>query len=283
MAGPWWRVMGRMPWESRSLMAPVQDVSRLGPYVLTRSLTRHPMAERWLALHERDQTSHIAYRFPIRRDKAEQRRFLAAAEHLAALDHPHILRPEFYTFDTLSHPWIICPFSGDADGVRPLSRLLRDKGGQLMLDEAHRAVSHVLEACAHAHERVMHHGPMEIDDVLVSRFGGLEVELYGMSRQLRGLTAANEELVRDEVRSIVEIGYQLVTGLRCEAPIIPAQRLVKKLPPRWTAWFDQGLDPSSGFESADEALAALHRPEVQIARRPVLAVRDAFGLRFRSE
>jgi serine/threonine protein kinase len=274
--------MGRMPWENRSLMATTQERSRLGPYVLTRPLARHPLAARWLALHERDESSHIAYQFPVCRDKAEQRRFLTAAEALAKVSHPHILRPELYTFDTLSHPWIICPFSGDADGVRPLSRLLRDKGGQLMLDEAQRAISQLLEAVTHAHEQGAHHGPLDLDDVLVTRFGGLEIELYGLSRQLRGLNVANQELVRDEIRSIVEIGYQLVTGLRCEAPIIPAQRLVKRLPMRWAAWLDQGLDPSGGFESPDEALAALHRPEVQVVRRPVLAVRDAFGLRFRA-
>ncbi len=248
---------------------------KVGPYVLMRALAPGRLAARWLALNEVDQSSHVVYRFPICHDKAEQRRFLSAVGAASALFHEHILRVEQFSFDVAGRPWVVAPFIGDVGGLMTLGRLLRDKGGLMSPDEAERAVTQVLEASDHAVGVGQHHGPIALDEVLVGRHGSLFIELYGMARGLKGLTRGNSELVRDEVLSIVEIAYQLLTGLRADEPLIPAGRLVKRLDPRWDAWLDQGLDPSGGFATASEALAALPgRVERTEVYRPAVNVRS---------
>jgi hypothetical protein len=115
-----------------------------------------------------------------------------------------------------------------------------------------------------------------MDEILVDRRGSLLVELYGVARAMDTLARPSLETLRDEVRSVVEIGYQLVTGLRAEHPLIPAGRLVRKLDAGWDQWLARGLDPSGGFDSADGALAALPgaRPNVEVSNsaRSVLAL-----------
>lgn len=246
----------------------------LGPYVLTRELEPCALAHRWLALHEVDHSSHVAYRFGVLERRADQRRFLQAVELLAGLDEPHILRIEQYALDQTDAAWVVTPYTGDADGVRTLERLLREKSGQLTPFEVEPALTQILQGVRHAHGRGQCHGALGLTDLLVDRHGRIIIELYGIARALRGEVGISAELARDEVRSIAEIGYQLLTGLRAEEPIIPAGRLIKRLEPGWDAWFDRALDPTGGFDSADEALAALPSSVTVLpASRPIRAVR----------
>jgi serine/threonine protein kinase len=250
---------------------------KLGPYALLRPLEPVALAARWLALHEVRQTSHILYRFPVSHDKSERRRFLAAIQAAARLDHPHILRIEQFAFDTGHSPWAVTPFTGNIDGLWSLNRLLAAKGGSMSPDEAERTVVQLLEALEYAHNAGQHHGPLDMDGVLVDRHGSLVIELFGLERHLRGLSTGNSELVRDEVRSVVEIGYQLVTALPAEDPLIPAGRLVKRLDPRWDRWFATGLDASGGFATAAEAKETLTaRPAGVSSGVPVVTVRGVF-------
>jgi hypothetical protein len=279
---------------------------RIGPYILTRDLgptvafggpaiSRHdhaatapafvrhqspsarPQPDRFLALHESNQTSHVAYRFPPTGGKAEEARLVAAVESASLIDHPHALRIQQFTFDITGQAWVITPYAGDADGLRTLTRHLRQKGGQCKPDEAERAIHQLLRVVAMAHgggalqpptpptgsdaaaptRAVPCHGPITMDEILVDRRGSLLIELYGLARALDQAGRPTLEGLRDEIRSIVEIGYQLITGLRAEEPLIPAGRLVRKLDARWDRWLDRGLDPSAGFDSAEAALAAL--------------------------
>ena len=233
---------------------------------------------RFLALHLADQSSHVAYRFPVVLGEVEQSRVRSIVARAALLSHAHILTIERFMFDPAGHPWVITPYTGDVDGLRSLGRLLRDKHGQMPPIEAMRALMQILEASGFAHTCIAfgasgvprsvdapapltHHGVLTLGQVLVDRHGSLAIELYGLARALRShepsAAALTPEIIRDEIRSIVEIGYQLVTGLRAEAPWIPAGRLVRQLDPRWDKWFEHGLDPARGFDSAEEALREL--------------------------
>jgi hypothetical protein len=253
-------------------MVDLTDRPRLGPYVLTRDLPACALGARALALHEADQTSHLLYLLPPCRDRAAERRFVQAMERIGGLDHPHLMRLEQYSLDLGGRPWMVTPYPGDAGGLVTLGRLLREKGGQMSADEAGRAVTQLLQAIQHAQHHGLRHGPLALDEVLVDRRGSLSIEWYGLERLLRGLTAGDAEMVRDEVRGMVEIGYQLITGLRAEAPLIPAARLVKRLDPQWAGWLDRGLDPSGGFDTPAEALAAMptRRPGAERRVRGVL-------------
>jgi hypothetical protein len=251
----------------------------LGPYALIRALEPCAVAHRWLALHESDNSSHVAYRFPSLQSRFDQRRFLAAVDQLSTLDEPHLLGIEQVALDQTSTPWVICPFTGDADGVRTLGRLLREKGGQLSPFEIEPALTQIFQGVGYAHGRRQCHGSIDLTELLVDRHGRLIVELYGLRRALRGDSGFDTEVARDEVRSVAEIGYQLLTGLRCEEPLIPAGRLIKRLDRRWDAWFDRALDPSQGFDTAQEALASLPSvAAVETQRRSPLAVRGMLEL-----
>ena len=290
---------------------------RIGQYILTRDLgptvsfggpkgSRHdlgasapsfvahetpsarPQPDRFLALHESNQTSHIAYRFPPGAGKAEEGRLVAAVESASLIDHPHTLRIQQFTFDITGQAWIITPYAGDADGLRPLSRHLREKGGQVKPIEVEQAMQQLLSVIAVAHgggslqpptgsdsiwpsRAVPCHGPIGMDEILVDRRGSLLIELYGLARAIDQPGRPSLECLRDEIRSIVEIGYQLITGLRAEEPLIPAGRLVRKLDFRWDRWIDRGLDPSAGFDTADAALAML--PSGAISQAPAIVTR----------
>lgn len=251
----------------------------LGPYVLTRELEACALAQRWLALHEVDHSSHVAYRFGVFHRRADQRRFLQAVETLAGLDEPHILRVEQYALDQTDAAWIVTPYTGDADGVRTLDRLLREKSGQLSQFEVEPALTQILQGVRHAHSRGHCHGPLSMHELLVDRHGRIIIELYGVARAMRDEAGLSAEVARDEIRSVAEIGYQLLTGLRAEEPIIPAGRLIKRLEPGWDAWFDHALDPTGGFDTADQALAELPSSvTVPVTSRPIQAVRGVLEL-----
>jgi hypothetical protein len=97
-----------------------------------------------------------------------------------------------------------------------------------------------------------------MDEVVVDRRGSLAVELYGLRRRLGTLWRRTAgEVAKDEVRSIVEIGYTLITGLSSDEPRIPATRLFPRLDRRWDDWFNEGMDPLGGFTTAEEALSNL--------------------------
>ncbi len=247
---------------------------RIGSYLLTRPLGHSPIAARFLALHEQTQSSHVAHRLAPCPGRVERARMEAAFTSLARLDHPHILRLESLTIvdDT---PWIITPFAGDADGLRSLGKLLRQKGGQMSPLEAGIAVGQLLAAFDYAHARSaeapVFNGGVTLDDVLVDRHGRVIVELFGFSRRLKGMARGDMETIREEVARIVEIGYELITGLRAEEPVIPAQRLAPRLSRSWAQWLERGLDPSLGFRSAKQALEAL--PTSAPVQTPAVVVR----------
>ncbi len=240
---------------------------KLGPYNLIRPLAKLAIAARWLAFHEVSQTTHVIYRFPVCHDNSEKRRFLSSVQAASRVIHPHILKIEQFAFDSSGSAWVVTPYIGDVEGMMSLERLLRAKAGSMAPSEAGRAIEQILDACTAAHNAKIYHGPIRMDEILVDRHGSLAIEMYGMSRLLRGYNLGNEELVRDEVRSAAEIGYQLITALRAEEPLIPAGRLVKKLDPRWDEWFGVALDPTSGFATAEEALATLLPALGRVQRR----------------
>lgn len=271
-------------------MVDVVERQALGPYLLTRELEPGLFGERRLALHADDQSSHVAYRFPGCEGREAMGRFVRAVQTAEGLRHEHVLAIEYHTFDADGHPWVVTPFTGDVDGVRTLGKLLREKQGQMQPFEAERALIHILEAAAFAHRTdpardgrearlPLVHGPLSLDEILVDRYGRLVVEMYGMSRLLAGQAAGGDpETIRDELRSIAEIGYQLLTGLRAEVPMIPAGRLVKRLDSRWDRWLSRGLDAVGGFESAEEALSMLpSRQSVDLEIETVAGVRGVFG------
>jgi len=230
---------------------------RLGPYVLLRPLTPCRHGERWLGVHELRHDTHTLYKVRACLDRAEQRRFLDAMGALSRREHPHLLPVEEFCLGTWGDGWAVTPYTGHQAGLQTLGDLRDAKGERMLPQEVERAVIHLLEAVAYAHAGGACHGPIGFDEILVDRFGSVQIEMYGLSRLLQGLPMWEPEAARDEVRSVVESAYHMLTGLRPEAPVVPAGRLVRRLPREWSDWLERGLDPAAGFAGAEEALAFL--------------------------
>lgn len=255
---------------------------RIGPFRLVRQLQPGILGERWLAFNESDQSDHVAHRFRLSQDRVEQRKFVAAIEALSPLVHPHLLPIEHLSLGVAGGAWVVTPYTGSHDGLVTLASLVRDKGGRMTPAETERALIQMLEAMEYAHSEGHHHGPVNPEEILVDRRGSLAIELYGLRRRLGGMAQQPaSEVARDEARSVVEIGYWLLTGLPADEPRIQAGRLIPRLDHRWDEWFNEGLDPAAGFASPSEALAAMPgmRREVE-SRERVSPVRTVLG-RFR--
>lgn len=259
-----------------------ESTLRFGPYELLRPLSPGPLSERWLALHERDHSSHVVHRFPRLHDRASHRRFLSAVEGVADLKHPHVVGVEEFSICSHGRGTLVTQYTGNQDGLVTLPMLLESKSGRLGPNETDRAITHLLEALDYGCQRGVANGPVQFDQVLVDRHGRVLVELFGLARRLRGLDSApSAELVRDEVRSVAEIAYHLLTGMCAEEPRIAASRLVKRLSPEWEAWLERGLDGVSGFETAAEAIDALPSNRREVAESPARAGVRTMLSRFR--
>ncbi|MFM9994747.1 MAG: protein kinase domain-containing protein [Phycisphaerales bacterium] len=261
---------------------------RIGPYLFVRSIEPGRSADRWLAVHERDDTTFVVHRFRVPRDRVEQRRFVGAVEALSELNHPHVLPIVQSSLGSAwaGNAWVVTPYTGNADGLVTLERLARDKGGRVPPNEVERAAVQLLEAVEHCHALGHAHGSIQADEVLVDPRGSLSIELYGLGRLISGGTpsAAGREVRVDEVRSIISLAYRLLTGLTADEPRIPAARLVPKLARGFEEWLERGLDPVHGYSTAAEALAALggvelagDAPGISPVRVVIGRVRQALG------
>jgi hypothetical protein len=225
-------------------------------------------------LEERAKTTHVAHDLGIRRDKADQRRFIEAVEGLRSvrsLCPLHLLGVQEITFDRHCRAWIITPYMGTNDGLLTITDLLSAKGGHMAAAEVERVMAQLLEAVQAAHDAGVWHGPIAPAEVQVDRHGAVWVELYGLALRL-GAARPGPEPARDEVRSIVAMGYWLLTGLGADEPRLGVERLLGRQGRWWDHWFDAGLDPVAGFGSAREALEALRARREAASSGPVRVV-----------
>lgn len=246
-------------------MVELVNKPKLGPFTQTRRLQPGVLGDRWLALDDRDNTSHVIHKLRSGSgvDREHSHRWIAALEHASDLDHPHILKIETYGLDPRGRAFAVTPYTGDSDGVLSLESLLRRKGGWMNLDEAKRAIEQLLTAVSYAHERGTGHahGELSMAEVQVDRRGSLMIENYGLARSLGIGAQRTVEAERREVQSVLEIGYQLISGLRVEHPVIPASRVMVDLDPSWDDLFETGLG-EPGFATAAHAMSAVQNCRV---------------------
>jgi hypothetical protein len=241
-----------------------------GPYELIRQLRRGRVAERFLAQHPARLTQHVAYRIDLTAWGVGPAGFLDAIEPCCRLHSDHLLPVEQFSVASPAEAWVISPYLGDHDGLLLLPDLIADKGGQLEPIEARRALTQLLAASDDGRRAGGVHGALMIDEVLVDRRGCVQIELYGLGASLRG--QRGEDAQREEVRSIVAIGYEMLTGIAPDDARIDASRLSPSLDTSWDEFFAQGLEPAGGFASAAEAIEAVgslgrRQPDVRIRVR----------------
>lgn len=228
-----------------------------GPYKVIRPVGMTLGVERFVVLCTKTDTNRLLYRFPNLPHHQQRRTLFDSMVTLSTLEHPHLLRIESASYDDRGRLCVITPYTGNHEGLVTLSDLIQQRGGKLGVIEAARAIEHLLEAAVYAHDKEVAHGPVEAGRLLVDRYGSIQTELYGYPAMATRDPKRHNTLVADEIRSIIELAYKLITGLPVSADRLAPTRLVRKLDRNWDLWFEIGLDPLDGFEDARHALNAM--------------------------
>ena len=230
-------------------------MNRFGPYRLIRSLEPVLGWERFIALHERDDTDHLIYRHPALPEASERRRLLGSIQPLASVRHPHLLEVTAYSLDELDRLCLITPYTGNQEGLVTLSDLVERRSGRLETSEVGRCIEQLLMAVHAAHSSGVRGDPIEPERVQVDRRGSLWIELYGLpaaDRVTRGFST-----VSDEVRAIASLAVWLLTGLRQDIAPERIARIAGRSARPWEPWIEAALDPMRGFDSVTDAIEAL--------------------------
>ncbi len=237
-----------------------------GPYKLIRPLGYAHGAARFVVLCNRTDTNYLLYRFQRINNHKLRRNLFDAFVEMSTLDHPHLLKIKSVSYDDRGQLCIITPYTGNHDGLVLLDDLLEIRDGKLSVAETARAIEHLLDAIASAHKQHIFNGPINPADILVDRYGALQIQFYGLSSLTQGQSSnANDHphrsdhasKVADEIRSIVNLGYTMLTGLKTRSGRIAPSRVIKKLDRNWDTWFEIGLDPVDGFDTLTQAINAL--------------------------
>lgn len=223
---------------------------------LLRPCGAHPLARRWLAWDARRETDSLVYIFDGVPDSAK-RSLWEALGSMVGVRRPHVVSLDSVGRERGGLIWASASYPGNHEGVLTLGALRVSRGGMFTVFESGRAIEQLLEATACAHGEGVVHGVLGEDGVIVSPRGMLLVEMYGLARALSEGVMSRDEACREEVRSIAEIAWRLLTGTEPADRDVFMPRARRTLDHEWLAWLEQGLEPALGFASAAEALASL--------------------------
>ena len=257
-------------------MGDSQPCVRFGEYTITRDLPDSPIARRVLAMEPDGRHAKVLHLFPIRPEDAQVAVLRRAIDNLRTINNKHVLPVEKLLLGIVHQPCAVVPYTGHQDGLIDLAMLLAEKGGHMEPGETDRLLRQVFDGLQAAHSVLLHHGAVRARDVLVDRRGTAMIEMLGVARSLEGLRGFSTEVQRDEVRSVVELGFTCLTGHDAATVGLPASKLVRRLDPAWDEFFARGLDPIDGFDTAEQAMDALpssgfdREPASQKAGRPGL-------------
>lgn len=255
-------------------------MNRFGPYKLIRPLEPVAGWERFIALHERDDTDHVIYRHPALHEAADRRRLMAAIGPLASIRHPHLTELFAYSFDEQDRMCLVTAYTGNQEGLVTLADLVERKNGRMEVPEVALCVKQLLDAVVAARAAGLSDGPIDPQRIQIDRRGSVRIELYGLpqaDRRSPGLCTGS-----DEVRAIAEMAVWLLTGLRQDIAPTGIARIAGRAARAWEPWLETALDPVQGFESPSDALEALPNRggRVEEAPLPEVVVAPAVGSRW---
>ncbi len=232
-------------------------MNRFGPYKLVRPLEPVAGWERFIALHERDDTDHLIYRHPALHEAADRRRLMGAIGPLAAIRHPHLTELSAYSFDEQDRMCLVTAYTGNQEGLVTLADLVERKNGRMEVPEVALCVEQILDAVVAARAAGLSDGPIDPQRIQIDRRGSVRIELYGLPQADRRGAGGGVCADSDEVRAIAEMAVWLLTGLRQDIAPTGIARIAGRAARAWEPWLETALDPVQGFESPDEALEAL--------------------------
>ncbi len=227
-------------------------MQRFGPYTLIRPLAPLGAWERWIALHELNDTDHVVYRHAALHDAGERRRLVDQVARLSRPKHPHLLPVEAYSFDEQGRMCLVAPYTGNQEGLVTVANLLARKNGRLEVPEVARVVEHLLDAIATARAHGLSGARIDSARVLIDRRGSVQYELFGLLGR-EGVSTPESE----DIRAVAMLAAWLLTGVEPHIATVSVSRVAGRASRGWDAWITAAGDPLDGFETIAEALAAM--------------------------
>ncbi|MBL8745224.1 MAG: protein kinase family protein [Phycisphaerae bacterium] len=223
---------------------------------LRKRLPPHPLAERFTAVNSADNTPALLYRIGPGNNPAPTRE--RALRYLTSCRHPHLQRIERITSDAEGSTWIIAEYPGSHSGLLTLAELLSHKPtGTLSEREVWHTTSHLLAALDELHQQSIAHGTIRADDILVDPRGRVLIELPGANNALHPTSLPLDHTIREDLRSVARLVYELLTGIPCNDERLPVKKAIGFRGRRWDRWIGLALEPAGGFATAREAIARL--------------------------
>jgi len=223
---------------------------------LTTAFAPRAGATRWLAHDERRAIDCLVYLFDVPPGEARGGlwRYL---ETNVGTRRSHTLPLEAAGRERGGRIWASAPYPGNHTTLVTLESLRVSKGGAFGVYEMGRAVEQLLEAVSASHRAGLVHGPIDGDGVLVSPRGTLLIELYGLDRALGDRPGPADHLRREEIRSVAELAWRLLTGAEASEREVFERQAARSQHREWIRWIGRALDPAVGFADADEAIDRL--------------------------
>jgi serine/threonine-protein kinase len=271
-----------------------EKLERIGDYRLVRPLGEGAMGSVHLAVHEPTGTEYaIKILAPhLELNKGLVERFEREAEHIARLNHPHIVRGHGVGKDpTSGRHFLIMEY---VDG--PSAQALLDEHAKLVLADAVRITLDIARALEHAHSRNIVHRDIKPENVLITRSGLAKLADLGLSRQTdvtSNLTAhrqgfgtpyympyeqalnAKDADARSDVYALGATFYHLLTGQppflgetqvevlekKASGAYPPAYLLEPEIPEELSRILDRMLaaSPQDRYQTASELIVELER------------------------
>lgn len=222
------------------------------------------MWERWIALHEGNDTDHIVYRCPTTHNGAERRKQLELVERVSRPRHAHLLPIEAYCFDETESLCLVCPYTGNQEGLVSIGHLLACRSGPLDTTEVSRCVTHLLEAIMEARRHGVWVTDLDPARILIDRRGSVMYELYGLVNPKLGVTEPGP--VSDEIRSVAEIAAWLLTGIEPRLAPVSVTGIAGRTAKGWDNWITLATDPLGGFDTIEDAYSAMPSQTGTVAR-----------------
>lgn len=249
------RVLEFTPRPTRPRLVDWTGLQHFGPYRLICPIGPLSGWDRWIALHELDDTDHVIYRRSVPNDANERRRAVATVDRLARVRNPHLLPVDAFSFDESGRIAFVTPYTGNQEGLLTIGDLLARRNGRLDLSEVERCVGHLLEAIAAGRSAGLAESGLDRGRILVDRRGSVLYEVYGLTggaHDERGVIPES-----DEVRLAAQFAAWVLTGIDPAMAQVSVSRIAGRAARGWDAWISAATDPLEGFETVRDAIAAL--------------------------
>ena len=267
-------------------------VSTLGEYRILKELGRGGMGVVYLAEHQRLLKRYAIKVLPqaFAQDAQLVERFHNEARVMAELDHPNIVKVVNMSCEGTTYYLVMDYIESETGAPKNLHQLMREQGGKLPEDKAHKIALDILYALEHAHSYSSKSTPSGIihrdikpANILLDKHGTAKVADFGLVKILGGdpdtvtkrVTLTAEGVIlgtydfmspeqkagkpvdhRTDIYAVGVIIYSMLTGRKPEGRFSLPSEIFPELSKKWDAVVDKCLQhlPEDRYQTAKEVI-----------------------------